>query len=218
MKNNTGEQIKANRIKMNLTQQQLANKIGVSNKAISKWESGDGLPDIENLKNVSRVFDVSIDELVSNTSRIKAPLELSKISLLLHIATIFLFFLNFVSFNPFTDENFIMGRISGFQFLRESFIYFQLGNIVIGVTLIFIIVNSVYHFYAFYKKDFRVLPKLLPLGSFISSLILLFALILITKVGAEDMNFSMTPVPIVLLILQAIQLYFYNKVSKQALG
>ena len=45
---------------VNLTQQQLADMIGVSNKAVSKWENGEGYPDIENLKRVSAIFNTSI--------------------------------------------------------------------------------------------------------------------------------------------------------------
>ena len=48
-----------------LSQEQLAEKTGVSRQAITKWESGNGLPDIENLMTLASLFSVSLDDLLS---------------------------------------------------------------------------------------------------------------------------------------------------------
>lgn len=48
----------------NLTQQELANQLGVSPKTISKWETGNGLPDISMLKRISKIFNITIEELL----------------------------------------------------------------------------------------------------------------------------------------------------------
>ena len=48
-----------------LTQEQLAEQLYVSRTAISKWESGKGYPNIESLKCISKLFCVTIDELLS---------------------------------------------------------------------------------------------------------------------------------------------------------
>ncbi len=48
-----------------LTQEELAEKLYVSRTAVSKWESGRGYPNIESLKEISKFFSVSIDELLS---------------------------------------------------------------------------------------------------------------------------------------------------------
>ena len=58
------EKLKLLRKENDLTQEGLAEKLNVSRQAITKWECGEGLPDIENLKQISTLFDVSIDELV----------------------------------------------------------------------------------------------------------------------------------------------------------
>jgi len=50
----------------NMTQEQLSQKLYVSRTAISKWESDRGLPNIDALKNISKVFNVSIDYLLSS--------------------------------------------------------------------------------------------------------------------------------------------------------
>ncbi len=48
-----------------LTQQELADKLNVTHRAISHWENGRRLPDISLLKELGEVFNVTIDELIS---------------------------------------------------------------------------------------------------------------------------------------------------------
>jgi len=47
-----------------LTQEQLAEKLFVSRTAISKWESGRGYPSLDYLKSISKLFSISIDDLL----------------------------------------------------------------------------------------------------------------------------------------------------------
>lgn len=60
----TGKLIAELRKKQGLTQQQLANKLNLSNKTISKWESGNGSPDISNLPLLAEALGISVDELL----------------------------------------------------------------------------------------------------------------------------------------------------------
>ncbi|MEG0737220.1 MAG: helix-turn-helix transcriptional regulator, partial [Longicatena sp.] len=53
------------RKKQGLTQQQLADRLHVTNKAISRWETGEGFPDIMLLKPLSEALGISCDELLS---------------------------------------------------------------------------------------------------------------------------------------------------------
>ncbi len=69
------EKIKAMRKQQNISQESLAKKIGVSRQAITKWETGGGVPDIENLLSISGLFGVSLDELVSNQGGSKENIE-----------------------------------------------------------------------------------------------------------------------------------------------
>ena len=59
-----GEKLKNIRKEKNLTQEEVAEKIGVSGQAVSKWEKGECLPDVYNLKLLSRLYRVSIDNLL----------------------------------------------------------------------------------------------------------------------------------------------------------
>ena len=49
----------------NLSQEELAEKINVSRQTLSKYETGESLPDIEKCKALAEVFDVSIDDLIN---------------------------------------------------------------------------------------------------------------------------------------------------------
>ena len=59
------EKLKALRKQKGLTQEELAEILFVSRTAVSKWESGRGVPNIESLKSISKYFSISIDELLS---------------------------------------------------------------------------------------------------------------------------------------------------------
>lgn len=60
-----GKFIKEIRINNNLSQQQLANKLGVSSQAVSKWENGKNIPDILILKQISEKFNLNIDDILN---------------------------------------------------------------------------------------------------------------------------------------------------------
>jgi len=59
------EKLKELRKQKGISQEQLAEKIYVSRQAITKWESGNGIPDIENLLAISALFNESLDSLLS---------------------------------------------------------------------------------------------------------------------------------------------------------
>lgn len=65
------EKLKSIRKQAGMSQEKLAEKLGVSRQAITKWESDTGIPDIENMMAVSALFGISIDELLSNERELK---------------------------------------------------------------------------------------------------------------------------------------------------
>jgi len=62
------EQISFLRKQKGLTQEQLANTLGVTNQSVSKWESGQCCPDIQLLPAIAELFEVSVDELLGCSS------------------------------------------------------------------------------------------------------------------------------------------------------
>ena len=71
------ENLKYLRKQTGLTQEQLAEKLSVSEQTITKWESGESLPDVKNLKELSYMFSVSIDSLLGDME-IKFTSKLNK--------------------------------------------------------------------------------------------------------------------------------------------
>lgn len=60
------EQIQTLRKSRNLSQEKLAEIIGISRQAVAKWEMGQSYPDVEKLIELSKLFNVSIDRLVND--------------------------------------------------------------------------------------------------------------------------------------------------------
>ena len=60
----TGNTIRTLRIKHGITQKELAEKLNVSDKTISKWETDDTLPDIRQSKKLAVLYHLSLDELI----------------------------------------------------------------------------------------------------------------------------------------------------------
>ena len=58
------ERIKELRIEREWSQEQMAERLGVSRQAITKWETGAGAPDIENLMAIAQLFGVTTDSLL----------------------------------------------------------------------------------------------------------------------------------------------------------
>lgn len=67
-----GEKIKESRKQCGLSQEQLSEKMAISRSAVAKWETDKGLPDIENLKTLAKLLDVSIDYLLDEEEVIKS--------------------------------------------------------------------------------------------------------------------------------------------------
>ncbi|MCM1540930.1 MAG: helix-turn-helix domain-containing protein [Blautia sp.] len=70
---NFSEKLKEIRKKEGISQEQLAEKIGVSRQAITKWETGKGLPDVENMVIIAEIFKTTLDELLTDSVTKSAP-------------------------------------------------------------------------------------------------------------------------------------------------
>lgn len=76
-----GEKLKDARKNASLTQEQMAEKLQVSRAAVAKWETGKGLPDVENLRSISKLLDVSIDYLLDDGLEASLPVIREPIAL-----------------------------------------------------------------------------------------------------------------------------------------
>ncbi|WP_328598657.1 helix-turn-helix domain-containing protein [Inconstantimicrobium porci] len=67
---NLADKLQLLRKKNLLSQEELAEKLGISRQAVSKWESGQSLPDLNKLKAISKLYNVTIDSLVNDDNEI----------------------------------------------------------------------------------------------------------------------------------------------------
>ncbi len=74
LKANFADNIKTLRAKLNFTQAQLGEKLGFSDKTISKWENGDVMPDVATLDHIACYFGVTVSDLIEG----KTSLEVNK--------------------------------------------------------------------------------------------------------------------------------------------
>ena len=67
-----GQKLKEIRKRFGLSQESLAEIMNVSRQAITKWESDEGLPDVSNLQELSKVFNLTVDYLLNNDNSLPA--------------------------------------------------------------------------------------------------------------------------------------------------
>lgn len=84
----TGTMIRRLRENKRMTQQQLAEKIGVSDKAISKWETGRGYPDISLIEPLAGALGVSIIELFSGEGVVNTNKSFNMLRMKLHVCPV----------------------------------------------------------------------------------------------------------------------------------
>ena len=96
-----GKFIAALRKEKGLTQEKLGEKLGVTNKTVSRWENGNYMPDVEMLSLLSNEFDVSINEIISGER------------------------LNLENFKKAADENLVTALDNSTFTLKEKIAFFK---------------------------------------------------------------------------------------------
>lgn len=71
-------QLKKLRTERGLSQEELASQLFISRQAISKWEKGDGKPDLDNVVKLAEIFDVSLDCLILGKEEAVNPVDKSE--------------------------------------------------------------------------------------------------------------------------------------------
>jgi len=135
------------RKKAKLTQVELAEKLNYSDKAVSKWERGDSLPDIIVLNDIAKLFNISLDSLISESDEtpiVRTPRTLFEkiysrkmlITLCSSITVWLVASILFVSLSLFTD----------FDFLWMIFVYAIPANSIVLIVFNYLWNNIYYNF------------------------------------------------------------------------
>lgn len=101
-----GEFIKKLRKDNNLTQKELADKYGVTYQAVSKWENGKNIPDIQIIKEMSKDFNLNVEELLNGSKKRKVP------KYFIVLLTIFILIIILLLIIFFTKDKFIFKTLS----------------------------------------------------------------------------------------------------------
>ena len=100
-----GKFIKRKRKEIGLTQTELGDKLGVSDKAISKWETGNSLPDIGILKSLSDILGISTSELLNGREDNNKNVKDNKIVIIIGICLIVISIILVIIINMNKDKN-----------------------------------------------------------------------------------------------------------------
>ena len=133
-----------------LTQEELAEALYVSRTAVSKWESGRGYPSIDSLKEISKYFSVTIDDLLSGEALISIAERENKTNiqnlfdLLFGMVDMLSVLLIVLPLYPRTEDGYVYS-VNLFEYLETSamnrFVYWFLflGLIVLGVWKVLLV-------------------------------------------------------------------------------
>ena len=138
------EKLQELRKQKGLTQEELAEELYVSRTAVSKWESGRGVPNIESLKAISKYFSVSIDKLLSSEEILAIADEDNKqrethirdlVFGLLDCSLIMFLFLPFFGQrgDGFIKEVSLMSLTGVALYIKISYMFIVFGIILMGV-------------------------------------------------------------------------------------
>lgn len=138
------EKLQELRKKKGITQEELAEALYVSRTAVSKWESGRGYPNIDSLKEISKFFSVSIDELLSSENLLSIAEKENKSNirsicdLLFGVVDLFHIILIILPLYPNTIE----GYVYSVNFLHYTQVP-QFTKIICSVIFVMLIVSGV---------------------------------------------------------------------------
>ncbi|MBR4830509.1 MAG: helix-turn-helix domain-containing protein [Bacilli bacterium] len=131
MNNQFSENLKKIRKEQNLSQEELADKLGVSRQAISKWESGQAYPEMDKIITICNMFNVNIDDLLHNDIKEVKGEEESKKKINSFVDGFLKYITNTI--NMFSSMTFKSKVKCIFEQILIAFILFILSIIIVNV-------------------------------------------------------------------------------------
>lgn len=101
-----------------LTQKDLADKLGVTDKAVSRWETGKNYPDIEVLKKLANVMEVSVDDLLEGDIKLAEKRKPWRKIIVAVIVIVLLYVFPFYNWIAVTNTDFYGARESSYLLFR----------------------------------------------------------------------------------------------------
>lgn len=147
---------------INLNQAQLAEKLNYTDKAISKWETGETMPDVVSMHKIASFFNVTIDDLISNTNVVKKShklrnhilITLASTGLCFLLATIAFFFLKLFD-TSYYYLPFVLASISASIVLvvfsklwfKGIYVFLSITLLIIAIAMLIMCLMKFKYFY-----------------------------------------------------------------------
>ncbi|WP_288395179.1 helix-turn-helix domain-containing protein [uncultured Vagococcus sp.] len=124
-----GEVLKEKRVELNLTQEEVGEKLFVTRQTISNWENGKTLPDIDSLIDIATFYDLSLDKVLLKGSDIvediKKKEKLTRLNNWLVVPYLLFFLLLFLMYRSIVEDNMTNSlAVSGLLFLTSAIFFF----------------------------------------------------------------------------------------------
>ena len=124
-----GEVLKEKRVELNLTQEEVGEKLFVTRQTISNWENGKTLPDIDSLIDIATFYDLSLDKVLLKGSDIvediKKKEKLTRLYNWLVVPYLIFFLLLFLMYRSIVEDNMTnLLAVSGLLFLTSAISFY----------------------------------------------------------------------------------------------
>lgn len=199
--------LKEERIKNNITQEQLAEELGVSRQTISSWENGKSYPDIVSIIKLSDLYNISLDQLLKEDKQLINNMQTNMDVVKSNKSVIFYIIVGIILF--------------GGIYALQTFVNIpKIDNLILNILVLVIFFISILHYlltklnvsnFLNKKTSNKTIIKILTAVVFIISLFGLFPLIdLFTNV-----QWQIKTIRVIIIILLAVFWFFiYKKIDK----
>lgn len=184
-----GQFISAKRKSLGMTQQELAEKLQITNKAVSKWETGDGMPDIQLLQPLSEILNVTVDDILNGeeTEAVKSEPTVTSFNMYVPASVVIVCVLAF-SFAVRYAINCLNAIFQYTAFREMSDGTIQRILISLGFFAYWTIISAIFICRTFKIFDYEVkCEKPLTVIAFISGFVMLFA----QQIDPSPINYGM---------------------------
>ena len=120
-----GLKIQEYRVKNRLSQEVLAEKLGVSRQSVSKWELGQTLPEVDKIIAMSKLFSVTADELLTNNNKLNSEQNITQLRFGIYLVV--------KNFKKSLDFYEMLLRIRGLIISPNAFVQFFIDGICMSL-------------------------------------------------------------------------------------
>lgn len=165
-----GDKLLGLRKKNGLSQEELAEKLGVSRQSVSKWESNNAYPETDKIVQICNLFNCSMDDLINDEISDIGQIERKEKN---NISTYIDSFLEFITktINMFGDMKFSSGLKCVIEMIIVGLLLALLGHILVGITSS--VISNLFSMIKAYRIIYTVIHSVLSVVWFVVSVIVL---------------------------------------------